>query len=85
MSRMFNPPDPGETLREDVFPALGISITQAAPQLGVARDALSRALNVQEEISPEMARRLEGWPGVENGARADVWVAQQAAYDLCQV
>ncbi len=29
-----------------------------------------------------MALRLEGWLGVENGGSADLWIAQQAAYDL---
>jgi plasmid maintenance system antidote protein VapI len=29
-----------------------------------------------------MALRLEGWLGVENGGKADLWIAQQAAYDL---
>ena len=31
-----------------------------------------------------MALHLEGWLGVENGGRAELWVAQQAAYDLWQ-
>ncbi|MCY0389120.1 HigA family addiction module antitoxin [Robbsia sp. Bb-Pol-6] len=84
MSQMFNPPHPGEALREDILPALGISITQAAAQLGVTRAALSRVLHGHAAISPEMALRLEGWLGVENGGRADLWVAQQAAYDLWQ-
>ena len=84
MSRMHNPPHPGETLREDVLPALGLNVTQAAAQLGVTRAALSRVLNGRAAISPEMALRLEEWLGVKNGGRADVWVAQQAAYDLCQ-
>ena len=35
MSRMHNPPHPGATLREDVLPALGLTITDAAKQLGV--------------------------------------------------
>ena len=82
MSRMHNPPHPGETLREDVLPALGLSVTDAADQLGVTRVALSRVLNGRAAISPEMALRLEGWLGVKNGGRADMWIAQQAAYDL---
>ena len=82
MSRMFNPPHPGETLKEDVLPALGLSVTEAAAQLGVTRAALSRVLNGRAAISPEMALRLEGWLGVENGGRADTWIGQQAAYDL---
>ena len=84
MSRMYNPPHPGATLREDVLPALGLTVTEAAKQLGVTRAALSRVLNERAAISPEMALRLEGWLGVENGGRADLWIAEQAAHDLWQ-
>ena len=82
MNRMFSPPHPGETLKEDVLPALGLNVTAAAAQLGVTRAAFSRVLNGRAAISPEMALRLEGWLGVENGGRADAWIAQQAFYDL---
>ena len=84
MTRIHNPPHPGETLREDVLPALSLTVTDAAAQLGVTRAALSRVLNGRAAISPEMALRLEGWLGVENGGRADLWISQQAAYDLWQ-
>ena len=84
MSRMHHPPHPGETLREDILSALGLTVTQAAAQLGVTRAALSRVVNGRAAISPEMALRLEGWLGVKHGGHADVWVAQQAAYDLWQ-
>ena len=84
MSRMHHPPHPGETLREDILPALGLTVTQAAAQLGVTRATLSRVLNGRAAISPEMALRLEGWLGVKHGGRADVWLGQQAAYDLWQ-
>ena len=84
MTRIHNPPHPGETLREDVLPALSLTVTDAAEQLGVTRAALSRVLNGRAAISPEMALRLEGWLGVENGGRADLWISQQAAYDLWQ-
>lgn len=82
MTRMYNPPHPGETLREDVLPALGLNVTEAAEQLQVTRVTLSRVLNGRAAISPEMALRIEGWLGVENGGQADSWIAQQAAYDL---
>lgn len=82
MSRMHNPPHPGETLRDDVLPALELTVTEAAAQLCVTRAALSRILNGRAAISPEMALRIEGWLGIKNGGRADAWVAQQAAYDL---
>ena len=82
MSPMHNPPHPGETLRDDVLPALGLSVTDAAAQLGVTRAALSRVLNARAGISPEMALRLERWLGVDHGGRASVWLGMQAAYDL---
>jgi addiction module HigA family antidote len=82
MAIMHNPPHPGETLREDVLPALHLTVAQASAQLGVTRAVLSRVLNGRAAISPEMALRIEGWLGVENGGSAYMWIAQQAAYDL---
>jgi antitoxin HigA-1 len=79
---MHNPPHPGETLRDDVLPALGLTVTDAAAQLGVTRAALSRVLNGKAAISPEMALRLERWLGVNHGGRASVWLAMQSACDL---
>jgi len=84
MNPMYNPPHPGLILRDDILPALGLTVTDAAEQLGVTRSTLSRVLNGRAGISPEIALRLEGWPGVENGGRADVWIAQQVAYDFWQ-
>ena len=57
---------------------------EAAAQLGVTRAALSRILHGHAGISPEMALRLEAWLGEENGGKADLWLAQQSAYDLWQ-
>ena len=84
MARMFNPPHPGLTLRDDVLPALGLNVTQAAEQLGVSRVALSRVLNGRAAISPEMALRIEAWLGKERGGDARVWLAEQSAYDMWQ-
>jgi addiction module HigA family antidote len=84
MTRMYNPPHPGLTLRDDVLPALGLTVTEAAEQLGVGRQALSRVLNGRGAVSTEMALRIEAWLGVDRGGRADLWLAQQTAYDLWQ-
>jgi len=84
MSRMHNPPHPGLTLRDDVLPALGLSVTDAAQQLDVARVTLSRVLNGRAAISPEMALRIEAWLGVERGGDARLWLAEQSAYDVWQ-
>lgn len=85
MSRMFNPPHPGETLLEDVLPALGLSVSEAARQLGVSRVALSRVLHGHAGISVDLARRLELWlGGPEKGPSAESWLRGQLAYDLWQ-
>ena len=84
MARMYNPPHPGMTLRDDVLPALGLSVTAAAQQLDVSRVALSRVLNGRAAISPEMALRIEAWLGVARGGEAHLWLAEQSAYDVWQ-
>lgn len=84
MAKMHNPPHPGLTLRDDVLPALGLSVTDAAQQLNVARVTLSRVLNGRAAISPEMALRIEAWLGVARGGEARLWLAEQCAYDMWQ-
>jgi len=78
--RMKNPPTPGRSIRNSCLEPLGLSVTDAANLLGVARHTLSRVINGQAAISPEMAIRLEkaGW------STADQWVRLQSAYDLAQ-
>jgi addiction module HigA family antidote len=83
--RMHSPSHPGSTLREDILPALGLSVTEAARQLGVTRAALSRVLNERAAISPVMALRLEVWLGATTGGLAEGWLAEQSAYDLWRV
>ncbi|MGY6278276.1 HigA family addiction module antitoxin [Methylomonas sp. MgM2] len=78
---MFNPPHPGSILKDDVLPELGISVTEAADQLGVSRVALSRVINGKAAISADMAIRLEAWM---EGPSAETWVRMQAEYDLWQ-
>lgn len=76
--RMYNPPHPGETLKEDVLPALGLTVTEAAEQLGVSRVALSRVINGRAAVSAELAIRLAQWLG----GSAEVWLRAQLQYDL---
>ena len=82
MKTQYTPPHPGAALREDVLPALGLSVTDAAAQLGVTRPELSRVLNEHAAISPEMARRIEAWLGADRGGRAEIWLGMQLDYDL---
>lgn len=85
MGRMFNPPHPGETIREDILPALDLTVTEAAKQLGVSRVTLSRLIHGQSGISADMARRLEAWlDGPKRGPSAESWLRMQADYDLWQ-
>ena len=77
---MKNPPHPGRGIKLTCLEPLGLSVTDAARMLGVARHTLSRLLNGHAGISAEMAIRLEkaGW------SNAEFWMRLQAAYDLAQ-
>ena len=77
---MKNPPHPGHSIRDACLDSLGLSVSEAAKVLGIARHTLSRVLNGHAGISPEMAIRLEkaGW------SNADHWLRLQTAYDLAQ-
>ncbi len=79
MARMFNPPHPGEVLRDGVFDG-NITVTDFAERIGMSRVALSRVLHGAAAISPDMALRLEG----ALGTSAESWLAMQADYDLWQ-
>ncbi|MCP4189296.1 MAG: HigA family addiction module antidote protein [Planctomycetaceae bacterium] len=84
MATMHNPPHPGSILKEDVIPAMGLTVTEAAKQIGVTRVALSRVLNGHSGISPEMALKIEDWLGVERGGRAEMWTGMQLDYEMWQ-
>lgn len=77
---MKNPPHPGHSIKDACLDPLGLSVTDAARVLDIARHTLSRVLNGHAGISPEMAIRLEkaGW------SNADHWLRLQTAYDLAQ-
>ncbi|MCG6663858.1 HigA family addiction module antitoxin [Billgrantia kenyensis] len=77
---MFNPPHPGELIREDIIEELGFSVTEAARRLGMSRVAFSRVIHEHASISSDLAVRLEA-AGV---GTARHWLAMQSAYDLWQ-
>jgi antitoxin HigA-1 len=72
------PAHPGAVLREDVLPALGLSVSEAARQLGVSRQSLHRIMAGSQPVTVEMALRLGRFCG--NGAA--LWLRMQQAYDL---
>jgi len=75
---MYNPPHPGEVLRELCLEPLGVTVTAAAKSLGVSRKALSELLNGKSGISPEMAVRLS----IAFDTTPESWLTQQMHYDL---
>lgn len=77
---MKNPPHPGQSVRLNCLEPFRLSVTEGAAVLGVSRTTLSRLVNGQAGISPDMAIRL----AKAFGATADVWMRMQAAYDLAQ-
>lgn len=77
---MFNPPHPGEVLREECIKPLGITIKEAALKLGITRQNLSDIVNCKVGISPAMALKL----AKAFNTSPDVWLGMQMQYDLWQ-
>lgn len=69
---------PGEWLRTEVLEPHGLSVTSAAEQLHVSRQAVSGLLNGRAALSAEMAVRFERAFGV----RAETMMRMQTAHDL---
>lgn len=76
MSKMHNPPRPGEVLREYLPEKL--TLIEVASGLGVTRQALSAVLNGRASVSAEMAVRLSK----ALGTTPDLWLGLQMQYDL---
>jgi addiction module HigA family antidote len=73
-----SPIHPGEILREDVLPALGLSISEAVRRLGISRQQLHRVLACTHPITTEMALRIGKFAGNGPG----LWLRMQQSYDL---
>jgi addiction module HigA family antidote len=72
------PVHPGEIIKEDILPSVGLSVTAAAEALGVSRQMLHGILAGRKPLSTVMCMkvsRLFGGP-------AELWMRLQAAYDL---
>lgn len=77
---MYNPPHPGEVLKELYLDPLELSIAEAARGLKVTRKHLSTIVNGRSAITPGMALRL----AKAFGGSAQSWLNMQQAYDLWQ-
>ena len=75
MTRMHNPPHPGEVLREYLG---AVTVTDAAAKLGVNRVTLSRVISGSSGISADMAYRLS----IALGTSPEMWAGMQLQYDL---
>ena len=72
------PTHPGVLLREDVLPALGVSVSEAARQLRTTRTTLHAIMAGTRPITPDMAVRLGKFCGNGPG----LWLRMQQNYDL---
>ena len=77
MTRMHNPPHPGEVLRDYLG---NTTVTEAAMKLGVNRVTLSRVVSGAAGISAAMAYRLAD----ALGTSPELWAGMQLQYDLYQ-
>ena len=79
--RMYNPPHPGEIIREFYLEPLGLTVTAVAQALGVSRNSVSELLNGHNGVSPEMAYRLSK----AFGRTPESWMNLQTMYDLARI
>lgn len=77
MTQMFNPPHPGELIKE-TMETLNLSARGLAKALDVAPSTVQRLITGKSDISPEMAIRLS----IVIGSSERVWMGIQDAYDL---
>jgi addiction module HigA family antidote len=75
---LYNPPHPGEFIREIYLIPYDISVRKVAESLGVSHSALNRLLNGESNLSPEMALRLSK----ALGRSPESWLAMQDQYNL---
>ena len=78
---MYNPPHPGEFIREIYLAPLNISYRSVALKLKVSPSTFLRLIKGQSNVSPEMALRLS--KGL--GRSPESWLAMQDSYNLWHI
>lgn len=77
---MYNPPHPGEFIREIYLEPLNVSYRAVALKLHVTPSTFNRLIQGQSNISSEMALRLSK----TLGRSPESWLAMQSNYNLWQ-
>ncbi len=72
------PTHPGNILKEDYLTPLGISVTEMAQRLKVSRKTLSKIVNENSSVTPDMALRLSR----VFKTTPDLWLNLQKKIDL---
>jgi antitoxin HigA-1 len=72
------PVHPGEIIKEDILPSVGLSVTAAAKALGVSRQMLHDILAERKPMSAIMCLKVSRL----FGGSPEIWMRLQAAYDL---
>jgi addiction module HigA family antidote len=72
------PVHPGEIIREDILPEVGLSVTAAAKALGVSRQMVHDILAARKPLSAVMCLKISRL----FGSTPEFWMRLQAEYDL---
>lgn len=72
------PPHPGEILREELLPRLGMTAAELAEHLEIAPSVIDAILAERRGIKMKLAQRL----GVALGTGARYWLALQMQHDV---
>ncbi len=73
-----NPPHPGEILREELLPRLGVTAAELADHLGISASVIEAVLAERRAVKLKLAQRL----GVALGTGARYWLALQMQHDV---
>ena len=72
------PVHPGEIIREDILPEVGLAVTAVAKALGVSRQMLHDILAERRPLSAVMCLKVARL----FGSTPELWMRLQATYDL---
>lgn len=75
---VMRPVHPGEVIKEDILPGVGLSVTAAAKALGISRQMLHEILAERRPLSAVMCLKISRL----FGSTPEFWMRLQAAYDL---